>query len=276
MNDLGKKLSTIFAEVSNELSPLLTDLDFDQLSLFNRDYRAYANNPKKHFIENESHVHYKIVENICRFVKKDSVILDVGFFIPVVPIALSKLGYQVYSIEKLELYGHSLDHLINYAQNNYEITVMDKDILSIDIGLINRKFDCIILSAIIEHLNGTPKYLFEQAKILGRNDVTILIEVPNIATFRKRIKFFLFGKPPFPNIDSYYYSEYPFSGHNREYTLEELKFVIEQTNLDILTVDCFNRPKMKNGNIKDNFFNFIDHIAPNKMKQSFLAVAQKR
>lgn len=67
---------------------------------------------------------------------------------------------------------------------------------------LDEKVDLSISMAVIEHLIGSPKKKY------------IIVEVPNIASLYKRIKFFISGKSIFDEYDIYFNSSYPYFGHN--------------------------------------------------------------
>jgi 2-polyprenyl-3-methyl-5-hydroxy-6-metoxy-1,4-benzoquinol methylase len=268
-------IKTAIYEARQELAPYLQRLDLEQLSKHNQGYLTYASNPVRHFIDSEIHVYIKIVEFLAQSIPEGAKVIDIGFFIPVIPIALAKLGFKVVSIEKLAFYDHALDDIIAYSKQNYDIELHDLDILQDDIDFITNQFDIVILSAIIEHLNGTPKYLIEKAKTLGVKDARYIFVVPNVATMRKRLNFLLRGLPPFPPISNYYHSAYPFTGHNREYTLKEYRYILEQSGFEIIHLEGFNRLLDSKPSFKDSLWRLLAQLGPKSFRESLLAVTQK-
>ena len=73
---------------------------------------------------------------------------------------------------------------------SYRIEVFDFNIFHDDIGTV-KQYDAVILSAILEHLNGTHKYLLNKTRVLGKDNAYYVIAVPNVAAIRKRISFIL-------------------------------------------------------------------------------------
>lgn len=271
------RVEAVIYEIRQELAPYLQRLNLEQLSKHNKGYLTYANDPVGCFIDAEMHAHTKIVDFLSKSMPAGAQVIDIGFFIPVIPIALAKLGFQVSSIEKLAFYDHALDEIISFATQTYNIKLYDLDILQDNIDFLSNQFDIVILSAILEHLNGTPRYLLGKAKILGGKDSDYLITVPNVATIRKRLSFLFRGLPPFPSIANYFHSAYPFTGHNREYTLADLEYVLEESEFEITHLEEFNRPAGMSGtSLKERFWSCVARIEPKSMHESLLAVARRR
>lgn len=270
----SSKIISLMHETRDELSPFLTRLDFEILSKHNHGYLNYAIDPISKFIDSEIHVHSRIVECFSQMLPLGSKIIDIGFFIPVVPIALAKLGYHVESIEKLELYEDSLNELIDFASHNYGIKVHDLDIINDEIQPLINRYDGVILSAFLEHLNGSPKALLEKARILGTENALFWISVPNAASFKKRLLMLLKGVPPFPPISDYYNSDYPFTGHNREYTMRDLKFVLEKSGFDIISIEGCNRSLRASSSIKEFLMRMVSQVNVDSTKESLVAIAR--
>jgi hypothetical protein len=262
------------AESRAELSPFLERLDLDKLAKHNKGYLSYAKDPIGLFIDAESHTHTRVVDYLYKNLPAKATILDIGFFIPIVPITLSKLGFQVCSIENLAFYDRALDDIISYVSKSYRIDVLDIDIVNDDIGEDDR-FDAVILSAILEHLNGTPKTIITRAQALGKENANYLFAVPNVAAIGKRISLLLKGSPPFPPISDYYHSAYPFTGHNREYTISDLKYILTQSGFEILHLETYNRPIKSGVPIKVWLLNILARIGPESFQESILAVSRR-
>lgn len=272
----SNRIEAVMKEVQEELSPLLSRLDFEALAKHNRGYQRYAADPTSLFIKAEIHNHKKIIERLTQSLSANSRIMEIGFFIPMVPIALAKLGFNVEAIEKLDFYGDALNELIELASHKYGVVVHNMDVLGDDIEPLVNRYDWVVLSAILEHLNGSPRDLLRRCRTLGKDDALFWISVPNAVSLYKRILMFLKGIPPFPPIADYYGSAYPFTGHNREYTIGDLTFVIEQSGFDILSLEGHNRPLQTFHSLSQFLIDIISEIAPDSCKQSLAAVARKR
>ena len=74
----------------------------------------------------------------------------------------------------------------------------------------------------------------------------VVVEVPNVAALSRRVSFLLKGWPPFPPFSDYYHSDYPFAGHNREYTIADLEYSLEQCGLELKALETFHLDAPKN------------------------------
>lgn len=276
MKQFDKKVVSTILEVKEELRPLIEKLDFTKIAKYNRGYLKYRQEPVKSFIDFELTRYLHTVNYIYSTHSVSAVILDVGFFIPVIPIALSKLGFKISAIEKLSFYNGSLDEIIAFTKEKYGISVLDFDFLMDNISELKNKFDIILLLAIFEHLNGTPKYLIERVRNIAKPDSHIITEVPNIASLTNRLVFLKKGIPPLPSFEDYFHSEYPFSGHNREYTIDDLKYAMDNSGFDIIHMKTFHQSVLIPDNIKMRLLHGLEKIGPASWKPNIWAVAKPR
>ena len=104
-------------------------------------------------------------------------------------------------IRKITLNNNSL--LKSYFGIGYEVLEKDETInviKNLDFNKSNwdksitNKFDILLIIDVIEHLEN-PFLFLNQIKTLSRKNSKILLTVPNIHSYRSRIKFLLTGKP---------------------------------------------------------------------------------
>lgn len=227
-------------EARNELVPFLNKLDFRIFSKYNVGYLQYQKEPTTYFIDLEIDRFIHTANYINAYFPKSARVLDIGIFVPVLPIGLAKLGYQVHAVEKLSLYENALDPILEYVEKKYNITIYDMDIIKNNTSQLNKQFDIVLLMAILEHLNGSPKRLLEKCKDILKSSGKLFVEVPNIASISKRIALFLYGKSPLPDYSDYFLSDYPFEGHNREYIFKELEYALTKTGFEICETAYLN------------------------------------
>ena len=256
-------VTTAVYEARDELSPLLKKLDFRIFSRYNVGYLKYQKDPTAYFIDVEIDRFLHTANYINAVFPKSVRILDIGIFIPVLPITLAKLGYQVEAIEKLALYENTLNPILEYVQETYGLKIHDIDIISGDISELNAKFDIVLLMAVLEHLNGSPKGLLEKCKYLLKPSGNLFVEVPNIASFSKRISFFLKGKSPFPEYSDYFLSDYPFEGHNREYNFKELEYALSMTGFEIRQVKYLSGKLFPGSKLQSHIMKGISKLRSN-------------
>lgn len=264
------------AEAKNELRPFLERLDFTRISKHNCGYLKYAQDPVKYFIDGELIRYLYTVNFIYSSFPKKIKILDIGFFIPVIPIALSKLGFSVTAIEKLSYYDGALDEIIQFTMERYGIQVLDLDLFDDKLPKLEYQFDIILLLAILEHLNGTPKYLLEKIQRLVKPEGCLIVEVPNVASLNKRLVMLIKGKSPYPLFEDYYHSEYPFSGHSREYTVGDLKYALEQSGFDITKLKVFHHSALMPQSFKGKILRILELVGPPSWKPNIWVMAKPK
>ncbi len=236
----------------------------------------YAIDPVKYFIDMELIRYLETISYIYKYFNKNIKILDIGFFIPVVPLSLKKLGYNVTSIEKLDLYEGALDNIIKYATNVYSVNLIDINCFDKkNIIALKEKFDLVLLLAVLEHLNGSPRYLLNNIYFVLKNNGILIGDVPNVAQLRKRLYFFIKGKLPFSPFEDYFYSEYPYSGHNREYSIEEVKFALKNTGFEVINIKTFHHSLLKPKKFLGRLLFIIEKLGPSSWKPTIWFVAKK-
>lgn len=230
----------------------------------------------KFFIDAELIRYLHTVNFIYSSFPKSALILDVGFFIPVIPIGLSKLGFGVSAIEKMSYYNGALDEIISFSAEKYGIRLFDVDLLMDNIYDLKYQFDVVLILAVLEHLNGTPKYLLEKIKNIVKPNGCIIVEVPNIATLSSRLVFLKKGKSSCAPFEDYYHSEYPFSGHNRKYTIDDLKYALDQAGFEIAQLKVFHHSVLIPQSLKARILYALELIGPPSWKPNIWAVAKPR
>ena len=145
-----------------------------------------------------------------------------------------------------------------------------------DLPYNNNAFDVVIFSEIIEHLfYGVPHALNEINRVI-KKDGFLILTTPNLAKIPNRIRLLmgnvinpaLSGENPFFQRDIY-------KRHNREYTLEELMYLLKESGFKInrhfywnYPADTYKKPLLKKS------VNFISKIVP-KSKDMIFVVAVK-
>lgn len=168
-------------------------------------------------------------------------ILDVGGFLAAFPLALQRCGYQVAIAEKFDYYGGALDSIAGCLRRN-GIEVIDADFTEAgcDLAAVQARFDCATCMAVAEHLANTPRPLLENIRSALKPDGGLIFEVPNLAFWPRRFSFFFRGYTVLSPIEHVYHSAIPFTGHHREYTLADARYVVREAGFSIVSEETFN------------------------------------
>ena len=164
--------------------------------------------------------------------------LDVGGFLGAYPLTLARIGVQVTLAEVFAYYGGSLDELGGFLASE-GVEVLDVDFTQPLAGAVMRKFTMVSNMAMLEHLADSPKQLMTNLRAVTSETGALLVEVPNIAYWPKRLSL-LFGRTVHPPLDVVFGSATPFTGHHREYTVAEVTDLLRWTGFRPVAVDQFN------------------------------------
>jgi hypothetical protein len=175
------------------------------------------------------------------------------------------LGYEVKIVDKYVLYGTELKGSIERLASKWSIQVFDLDILNDDFGTLGRN-DVVFLMAVVEHLNGSPRFLMEKTRDIISDRGFLLFEVPNIAEFGKRL-IPIRGHSVLPDYSSYLDSAYPFAGHNREMTAAEVAYLFKNTGYDIDELFCYDYGPVRLNGWKSRLLKVGKLLAPMKNKE---------
>lgn len=193
--------------------------------------------------------------------------MDVGCF----PLDLfNKLTEQGY-----EMYGISSEH-----EQVKQKGVISLNIETDNLPFENDFFDLVLFSEVMEHMVYDPQvYLRKFLKVLKPNGY-LLVTTPNAVHLKHRLML-LCGK-------SQYFPLFQFDGsiyhrHNREFTLSELKEVLQKAKFNVIESKLFTaygpfRKKLHKGNILDKISKIIAYfptiIFPS-LRDSLFLLAQK-
>lgn len=155
----------------------------------------------------------------------------------------SNFGMDCTNIDIMYLYtdvvnteGKPLIPLLKSYCENKGVSIIAKDAYAEGLPFTDNTYDLVICSEVIEHLPNSPKPLLEDIHRILRKGGWLILTTPNYVSLVRRIKT-LFGYSSEDPIDQYYSIDYPFEivyrGHNREYTRDEVKYMLDQEHFTI-------------------------------------------
>jgi len=167
-------------------------------------------------------------------------ILDYGAYFGNFSLAAARLGHQVSAFDSYRDYGGAFAAHIRTMQAN-GITIIDADDVGFSLsGLEGDAFDAVFLMGVIEHIPSSPKALLEAVVRVLKPGGVLIIDTPNIAYAYNRRRLAM-GHSVHAGMASQYYSEMPFSGHHREFTIGEVQWMLgEAIGLDDVQISAFN------------------------------------
>jgi len=191
------------------------------------------------------------LRNLLPLVPSGGSVLDVGAGAGVMAAALKACGAQVTVVDSWRPYtaeaaasGERFMHRMGSREKilgrfgRMGIPAHELDITGQPLPFPDGSFDMVMLLAVIEHLSGSPRRVLEEARRVLKPGGVMVIEAPNIAALRNRVKL-LRGRSIHFAVDDWYRSE-PFLGHYRELTRAELGQYAEWLGLEPLWLRTSN------------------------------------
>lgn len=168
-------------------------------------------------------------------------VLDVGGFLAAFPLTLRRLGLEVAIAERFDYYGTAIDAIADHIRaNGIEVIDMDFADPAPGIAAVADRFDGVSCMAVAEHLAHSPRPLIENIRAALRPGGTFVFEVPNLAFWPKRFAFLTRGETVLAPISEVYHSAVPFTGHHREYTFADARYVVREGGFEIVAETGFN------------------------------------
>lgn len=196
--------------------------------------------------------------------------VDLGCFFPYMPILLTALGWQVTAVDRYSMFGPSLHEVLLETARSEGFELLDLD-MTTELDTLGEA-DLVLLMAVVEHLNGSPLELVRNiGDLLKPCDGRLLLEVPNIATLWRRLQF-VRGVSPLPDYGTYLRSAYPFSGHNREMTMAEVKLLLDEAGYAVDRLESFDYSPQVPG-IKPAILRLLQRALPS-CRETIMAVAR--
>ncbi len=168
-------------------------------------------------------------------------ILDIGGGIGIMAIALKNLGAQVTITDKFifpdeskNCYTISNFDKLKHIWDENRIEVVRADVAKDKLPFNDNYFDIVTCDATIEHLDMSPKILFEEVRRILKGNGLFLVTTPNLADLLRRLRFFLLGRSPHWDLKDFFDSGSNFRGHRREFTLDEVSKMLEWSFFRVL------------------------------------------
>lgn len=163
--------------------------------------------------------------------------LDAGRGIGIISLILAKAGFRVVSLDT-----HPLNPRLRSLFGKYQIQSVQHPVEGCERILEEGTFDLVLFLDVIEHLRGSPKKALSSLHAVMSPRGRFIISTPNFAHLRNRI-WMLMGKSTYgQQLADFYEMGEEFEGHFREYTVQELRKVLEWSGLRPTRIILSNRP----------------------------------
>jgi 2-polyprenyl-3-methyl-5-hydroxy-6-metoxy-1,4-benzoquinol methylase len=166
-------------------------------------------------------------------------VLDVGSYFGNFGLACQAMGFRVDAIDSYSQYGAALAPCVA-LQRGAGIVVHDFADTGYDLSKLGASvYDAVVCAGVIEHIPHTPRHLLEALTAILKPGGVLLLDTPNLGYLYKRLAL-LEGNSIFAPIAQQYFTDLPFEGHHREYTIAEIDWMLRAAGQEILSIDTFN------------------------------------
>lgn len=242
------------------IKKILIDLNFKEIQkIGNLDLFKYIKRTKDFF---------RILPQKLDNYKK---VLDIG-------IGTGWFSALMYNLYNYEIKGIGLENnmIFDTVYKKFNIDFTIYDITKGNFPFNDEKFDIILFMEVLEHLicPHPPYVIFDEINRILKDDGILIFSTPNFADIRKRISALL-GKNP-----TYWNKNHPKTHmqHIREYTVKELKQILELCNFKIIKcIFTTQQPALKGirRKILDFPYQILEKIYP-KFRNTIIIRAKKR
>ena len=190
---------------------------------------------KDHIAERNTYL--TVGQVVLRYLRPGSRVLDFGSGPCDRTALLSALGFDCTAYDDLADEWHK-------QQGVKEAIFAFAEQSGIDFRLANAgplpfeplQFDMVMMHNVLEHLHDSPRDLVLDLLGTAKPESLFFATVPNAVNIRKRVCVVL-GKTNHIQFEKYYWSPYPWRGHIREYTRNDLVKLARYLDLEVLELD---------------------------------------
>jgi len=198
------------------------------------------NNPEGEFeyISILKDYYIRTVEDIVTYTDKNPQkgikVLEIGAFLGIVSICLSRLGFEVVAADIPEFISNENLQKV-FIKNN--ISFFAANLSNYSLPCEDGQFDVVIMCEVLEHLNFNPLPVIQEINRIIKNDGLFYLSLPNIASLKNRMQL-LKGRSIHYPINSYVLQLNPNNPmivgiHWREYTMYEINEMLEMLGFQI-------------------------------------------
>jgi 2-polyprenyl-3-methyl-5-hydroxy-6-metoxy-1,4-benzoquinol methylase len=195
----------------------------------------------KHYFRQSIIRVYHLVRMLRDFGVREGRLLEVGSLFGTFAGPLQRLGYDVTCIDRYLQFAGALDGYIADLRSS-GITVIETSADEREeaeaFNKIDR-YDIVISMAVIEHIPHTPRIFLNTLASHVAHDGLLMLDTPNIARYwnRRRLEE---GLSIHQSIEYQFYSAIPFEGHHREYTADEMSWMLKQVGCEDIRLVRFD------------------------------------
>jgi len=166
-------------------------------------------------------------------------VLDYGAYFGNFSLMCASAGYLVDAVDGYKALDGALDTCVARLRQS-GVHVMDFDDTGHQLTTVaDGTYDAVLCMGVLEHMAHTPRPLLETLDRVLRPGGWLALDTPNLAYAYTRQKLAR-GESIFCPIEAQYDSALPFEGHHREYTIDEVRWLLAQRRHTPIDIETFN------------------------------------
>lgn len=166
-------------------------------------------------------------------------VLEIGSFFGSFSLALQRLGYRVTAVDRYDEFKGKFDaHVGLMEAAGVEVVRATRETEGELIEALPQ-FDVVMAMAVIEHIPHTPKAFLQRLLAKLKPGGLLALDTPNLTRFWNR-QWMAEGKTIFQALDQQFECEPPWEGHHREFTADEMRWMLERVGCQDVGLKLFD------------------------------------
>ena len=175
----------------------------------------------------------RVLRLLNLYAKPGARVLDFGAYFGNFSLMLADAGFEVTALDSFDTYGQCV------TDNVRLMTECGVQVRNFSAFEPEGNYDVVVLMGVIEHVPHTPRFLLENVRKAMVQEGLLILDTPNLAYIYNRQKLSM-GESIFAPIRSQFWTETPFEGHHREYTADEIEWMLETAGFLVFESEAFN------------------------------------
>jgi SAM-dependent methyltransferase len=166
-------------------------------------------------------------------------VLDLGSYFGNFALAAAARGFAVDALDSYVTYERAFAPWLG-ALAAAKVRTLDFADVGFDLaGIAGDTYDAALLMGVVEHVPHSPRGLLTAVRRVLKPGGAIVLDTPNLAYAYNRERLTR-GESVMAPLASQFDCEPPFEGHHREYTMSEVRWMLERVGFEAVTTDAFN------------------------------------